>query len=206
MKCRLSVTAWGTTSPDAIWPADNNIELELEKFVDLKLRRNKAVDNSGGSLNITSVYSEEEDGSNRTFTVKGNPSLSSMRSIMVGIRNPKLDPANPNGDDGQTKCGEIWVNELRLTDFSKKGGWAANARVNTKLADIGNLSVSGQHKSAGFGSLEQKVSERPVNSETTFNVTSSGLSREVPSAESQSGYSDVCELRNGCPQSTLRPA
>ena len=169
----LVVTPWGTTSDANIWPADNNIELELEKFVDLKLRRNKAVDNSGGSLNITSVYSEEEDGSNRTFTVKGNPSLSSVRSIMVGIRNPKLDPANPNGDDGQTKCGEIWVNELRLTDFSKKGGWAANARVNTKLADIGNLSVSGQHKSAGFGSLEQKVSERPVNSETTFNVTSS---------------------------------
>jgi cell surface protein SprA len=169
----LTVTGWGVTSSDAIWPTSNNIELELEKFVDLKLRRNKAVDNSGGSLNITSVYSELESGSNRKFTVRGNPSLSSVRSIMVGIRNPKLDPLAPGGDDGQPKCGEVWVNELRLTDFSKKGGWAANARVNAKLADIGNLTVAGQHKSAGFGPLDQKVSERPVNSETTFNVTSS---------------------------------
>ncbi len=169
----LAVTGWGVTSADAIWPTSNNIELELEKFVDLKLRRNKAVDNSGGALNITSVYSEAESGTNRTFSIRGNPSLSSVRSIMIGIRNPKLNPLSPGGDDGQPKCGEVWVNELRLTDFSKKGGWAANARVNTKLADIGNLTVAGQHKSAGFGPLDQKVSERPVNSETTFNVTSS---------------------------------
>lgn len=169
----LTVTPWGTTAPDAIWPLSNNIELELEKFVDLKLRRNNAVDNSGGAINITSVYTEDEEGTNRKFTIRGNPSLSSVRSIMVGIRNPKLDPLQPGGDDGQPKCGEVWVNELRLTDFSKKGGWAANARVNAKLADIGNVTVAGQHKSAGFGPLEQKVSERPVNSETTFNVTSS---------------------------------
>ncbi len=169
----LSVTAWGTTSPDAIWPTANNIELELEKFVDMKLRRNKAVDNSGGALNITSLYSERESGTNRTFSVRGNPSLSSIRSIMIGIRNPKLDPLLPGSDDGQKKCGEVWVNELRLTDFSKKGGWAANGRVNAKLADIGNVTVAGQHKSANFGPLDQKVSERPVNSETTFNVTSS---------------------------------
>lgn len=169
----LIVTPWGTTSADAIWPTGNNIELDLEKFVDMKLRRNNAVDNSAGALNITNVYSESENGSDRTFSIRGNPSLSSVRSILIGIRNPKLNPLNPGGDDGQPKCGEVWVNELRLSDFSKKGGWAANARVNAKLADIGNVSVAGQHKSAGFGPLEQKVSERSVNSETTFNVTSS---------------------------------
>ncbi len=169
----LKVTPWGTTSDAAIWPTDNDIELELEKFVDMKLRRNDVVDGSGGTLNITNVYTEQEEGTSRKFSIKGNPSLSSVRSIMVGIRNPKLNPLSPGGDDGQAKCAEVWVNELRLTNFSKKGGWAANARVNTKLADIGNLTVSGQHKSAGFGPLEQKVSDRTVNSETSFNVTSS---------------------------------
>lgn len=169
----LTVTPWGTTSPDLIWPTANNIELELEKFVDMKLRRNDAVDNSGGSINITGVYTEKESGTNRMFSIRGNPSLSSIRAIMVGVRNPKRDAANPGNDDASAKCAEVWVNELRLTDFSKQGGWAANARMNAKLADIGNLTVAGQHKSAGFGPLEQKVSERSVNSETTFNVTSS---------------------------------
>jgi cell surface protein SprA len=169
----LSVTGWASTSPDAIWPNANSIDLNLESLVDMKLRRNKAVDNSGGSINITGVYTEKESGTNRNFSIRGNPSLSSVRCIMIGVRNPKRDPLAGGPDDGQAKCGEVWVNELRLTDFSKQGGWAANARVNAKLADIGNVTVAGQHKSAGFGPLEQKVSERPVNSETTFNVTSS---------------------------------
>ncbi|MFM9057137.1 MAG: cell surface protein SprA, partial [Bacteroidota bacterium] len=169
----LSVTGWASTSPDAIWPNANSIDLNLESLVDMKLRRNKAVDNSGGSINITGVYTEKESGTNRNFSIRGNPSLSSVRCIMIGVRNPKRDPVAGGPDDGQAKCGEVWVNELRLTDFSKQGGWAANARVNAKLADIGNVTIAGQHKSAGFGPLEQKVSERPVNSETTFNVTSS---------------------------------
>ena len=28
-------------------------------------------------------------------------------------------------DDGLSKCGEIWLNELRLTDFDEQGGVAA---------------------------------------------------------------------------------
>jgi len=168
----LQVTPWGANTPEAVWPEANNIELELEKLVDMKLRRNKAVDNSGGALVITGIYSEDEEGTNRRFSIRGNPSLSSVRAILIGVRNPKLNPQGGD-DDGLSKCGEVWVNELRLTDFSKQGGWGANTRINAKLADIGNLTVAGQHKSAGFGPLEQKVSERPVVSETTFNVTSS---------------------------------
>ncbi len=42
------------------------------------------------------------------------------------------------------KCLEVWVNELRLTDFDQSGGWAALARVNAQLADLGNVSVAGQ--------------------------------------------------------------
>jgi hypothetical protein len=169
----LKKTAWGATDQYAIWPDVNNIDLELDKFVNLKLARNTAIDNSGGAINITSLYSEKDENGRNTLSVKGNPSLSSVRTVMIGVRNPKRDPANPNGDDGTSKCAEVWVNELRLTDFDKKGGWAATGRVTTKLADIGNVAVTGTHKSVGFGSIEQKVSERRRSAETSFNVTSS---------------------------------
>ncbi len=169
----LTVTAWGATDPYAIWPEENSLELDLEKFVNLKLARNKAVDASNGSLNITKIYTElDENGKNR-ISVKGNPSLSSVRTVMIGVRNPSRDANNPNGDDGSTKCGEVWVNELRLTNFDRKGSWAATARVTAKLADIGNVTVAGTHKSIGFGGIEQKVSERTRSDETNFNVTSS---------------------------------
>ncbi|CAN5501796.1 cell surface protein SprA [soil metagenome] len=167
----LKVTPWGTTDPEIIWPEQNLLELDLDKFVNLKLSRNDAVRLSGGTLNITNSYSEAE-GLNK-ITIKGNPSLSNVRTIMIGIRNPKQNPLNPGTDDGAAKCGEVWVNELRLTNFDKKGGWAATSRVTTKLADIGNLTVAGTHKTVGFGAIEQKVSERRRSDETSFNVTSS---------------------------------
>jgi cell surface protein SprA len=39
--------------------------------------------------------------------------------------------------DGLPKCVEVWVNELRLTDFVNKGGWATTGSVQAKLADLG---------------------------------------------------------------------
>lgn len=169
----LVVTPWGATDDNEIWPDENELELDLDRFVNLKLRRNRAVDNSGGGISITDLYMEQDGTLPNRIYIKGNPTLSDVRTIMVGVRNPRNDPNNPSGDDGANKCGEVWVNELRLTDFDKKGGWAAAARMTAKLADIGNVSVAGTHKSIGFGSIEQKVSERRKSDETTFNVTSS---------------------------------
>ncbi|MCK7531896.1 MAG: hypothetical protein MZV63_13180 [Marinilabiliales bacterium] len=36
------------------------------------------------------------------------------------------------------KSAEIWFNELRLTDFNNKGGWAANARTQITPGRSGN--------------------------------------------------------------------
>ena len=67
--------------------------------------------------------------------VKGNPDLSRVRMMMIGIRNPKKTSI-ASSDDGQEKCAEVWVNELRLSGFDEKAGWAANSRVTAKLADF----------------------------------------------------------------------
>ena len=60
---------------------------------------------------------------------------------MVGIRNPSRSD-NPD-DDGMPKSGIVWINELRLTQFNDKGGWAANTRLSAKLADLAQVNVSG---------------------------------------------------------------
>jgi cell surface protein SprA len=86
--------------------------------------------------------------------------MSDVRAMMIGVRNPKRNTNKLGNDDGQAKCAEIWVNELRLTDFNEKAGWAANARIAANLADLGNVMLSGAYSSAGFGSIEKKVNER----------------------------------------------
>jgi cell surface protein SprA len=104
------------------------------------------------------------------MTIVGSPSLSDVRAMMVGVRNPKRNVNKLNNDDGEAKCAEIWVNELRLTDFNEKSGWAANARVATNLADLGNIMLSGAYSSPGFGSIEKKVNERQKESISQFDV------------------------------------
>ena len=80
---------------------------------------------------------------------------------MIGIRNPKKI-SNDDDDDGLSKCGQIWVNELRLTEFDEKGGWATNSRITARLADFGNITLSGNVSTVGFGSIEKSINERQV--------------------------------------------
>ncbi|MCB9170499.1 MAG: cell surface protein SprA [Flavobacteriales bacterium] len=149
--------------PYNVWPEENDMIVEFARLNDAKIDRNK----EGFPVNQRFL---EMDGDRRVW-VKGNPNLSQMKTIMIGIRNPKKDgqEANPwQSDDGQPKCVEVWVNELRLTDFDQRGGWAALARVNTTLADLGTLSVAGNYSTPGWGSIDKRVSER--QRETDYGV------------------------------------
>lgn len=155
---------------DTVWPAENALDLELERLLNAKQLRNIAMNqlNTTVSLNTPFVV---YDGKNK-ITVIGNPNLANVKSIMIGIRNPKQENnLNPN-DDGQPKSAEIWVNELRLTDFNSNGGWAANARVTTNFADFANLTVSGYTHTPGFGSIEKRVNERYTDQDFEYDITS----------------------------------
>ncbi|NNK80045.1 MAG: cell surface protein SprA, partial [Flavobacteriales bacterium] len=145
-------TEWFAALDEEIWPTSNDMVIEFDRLKDAKADRN----NIGQAINIPYVVNDAD----RRITVVGNPVLSSVRTIMIGIRNPKKEENIWTTDLGFDKCAEVWVNELRLADFDQRGGWAAIGRVNTQLADLGNLSIAGNYSTPGFGSIEKKVSER----------------------------------------------
>jgi cell surface protein SprA len=166
----LTKTPHFQTSPDTIWPVTNELYLDVQKLVELKVRRNQAIDGDN-PVNVQSVY-VENDGKNK-IKVKGNPNLSNIRQIMLGVRNPGDEfntPAYTN--DGLPKSAEVWFNELRLTDFNNEGGWAANGRFQAKLADFGILNVAGATSKPGFGSIEQKTEERQREEINQLDVSS----------------------------------
>lgn len=148
----VNFTEWFSALDDEIWPESNDMIIEFEKLRNAKATRNSA----GIAINVP--Y-DEMDG-DRKITVVGNPVLSAVKTIMIGLRNPKADDNDWTTDLGFDKCAEVWVNELRLADFDQRGGWAAIARMSTQLADLGNLSIAGNYSTPGFGSIEKKVSER----------------------------------------------
>ena len=163
----LSFTAWGTRAdnPDAIWPESNAFNIELDRLVQVKYDRQVALRDQGLELTSGTPY-VEYDGANK-ITVVGSPTISDVRAIMIGLRNPKKSASAPD-DDGQSKCAEVWVDELRLSDFNKHGGWAAQARVAVELADLGRIQLNGSYSSAGFGYLEQKQTQRIMEAITIF--------------------------------------
>lgn len=165
----LTFTPWGTTfsDPGLIWPDANKMEIEMQKLVDAKKARNDELAKGGGTVNYNTPF-VVQDGTNK-ITVVGLPSLSDVQAFMIGVRNPQKKNAADN-DDGLDKCAEIWVNELRLSDFDEKSGWAATARLSANLADLGNVVISGSRSTPGFGSIEKKVNERQKETLTQFDI------------------------------------
>lgn len=104
----LEFTPWGTSSvnEDIIWPTENQLAIELEKLVTVKQNRNSLLGDADASVSYSTPY-WENDGKNK-ITVVGTPSLSDVRVIMVGVRNPKKELITDD-DDGLPMSAEIWT-------------------------------------------------------------------------------------------------
>ena len=158
----LKLTAPGMYNNDneqdrmRVWPEDNMFNFPLSVFTDAKTARNKAkrAGNKGVSNTIPYVtYDDAHDKPMNKVTVLGNPTLEEVETIMIGVRN-----------NGQHKAsGEIWVNELRLSQFNEKGGVAAMANASLAISDIAQVNVAGHLETAGYGSIESNVLDRNVD-------------------------------------------
>ncbi|WP_257666095.1 T9SS outer membrane translocon Sov/SprA [Parapedobacter tibetensis] len=175
----LKITQPGTRDPEVIWPQENRMNVRISLFQDAKEARNKATLN-GQPWPIDVPFSYF-DGANRV-TILGQPDISKVRFYMLGVMNPLrgTEASIPN-DDGLDKSGLFWFDEMRLTDFDDKGGWAAMARVNAQLADFANITVSGSKSTIGFGSIEQRIGERSRSDDLYLDfVTNAELGKFFP--------------------------
>jgi len=136
-----------------VWPQENMFDVPLQSLTKAKVQRNKAkrAGNEGVSNTIPYVIYDDESGkSQNKITVLGNPTLEEVSSIMIGVRN--------NGQHDAS--GEVWVNELRLSQFNEQGGVAAMANASLAISDIAQVNVAGRMETAGYGSIESNVLDR----------------------------------------------
>lgn len=152
-----------SADPRTIWPKANEMVLDLKQLIDVKLEREA----SGVPLNAIyefpeSKLKEEERAKNTRYRIIGNPNLGPVKSIMFGIVN--------RGDDDF--CGEVWVNELRVTGLDEQGGFAALAQVDMKLADFGDLGAAFRYVGTNFGQLEDRLPQRTQEETIQFDISS----------------------------------
>jgi cell surface protein SprA len=155
----LKMTPPGSSTTEAIWPAENEIAIALQDLVDAKVLRNNQHHPIYRPFELLL-----EDG--KMIRVMGNPDFSEVEGVMIGVRNPRQ-----GNDDGRPHSVCIWADELRVTDFRNQAGWAANARLNTKLADFANLTATGAYTTIGFGGLQQKLAQRARENTALFDVS-----------------------------------
>ena len=176
----LKVTEFGETNADQIWPIENEIDLALELLTQLKVMKmnNPAIDPNY-------IFYKEEDELNPSAAskvnklrlgIKGNPNFGQVRTIMLGLKNQ----TDQLGRDKDLR-GEVWFNELRMSEMENKGGWAAVANVDAQFADFANLSATGSRSTIGFGGLEQGPHDRSREDYAQYNiVTNVNLGQLLP--------------------------
>jgi len=163
----LKVTDEGANVPEKIWPIENQLNVALSKFADIKLARNRAL-KIDPNVTYTTRYSLK-DGDN-FVSIAGNPTLADIRTLVIGVRNPAQNINTVTSDDGLPKSAEIWVNEFRVANPDESGGWAATGRLTTKLADFATISLAGSITMPGFGSIEKKVHELSKDKTYSYDV------------------------------------
>ena len=146
----LKITEENSTLADDIWP--NNMNVILEHLGKLKLQRfQETIPVPPNELYPAyGVASPIEGLEGYKIRVKGNPNLSNIRTMMLGMKN----------NSTTTHSAEMGFNELRTSEFDNKGGWAAVISADANFADFADVSVSGRMETVGFGGIEQRVNER----------------------------------------------
>ena len=148
-------------SAEEVWiPDQNSIEISLDLLAKLKAKSLQRVSAGGASyfdeeLNLIDEFASVSNlpGSKKyKFAIKGNPSLGNIRSLMIGVKNPSTNL-------GQTLCGEVWFNELRIAGIDSQGGWAAIGSVDANIADLASISATGRFSTVGFGTIDQSPNQ-----------------------------------------------
>ena len=149
------------------WNSSNEIKIRFEELTAIKQGRD--------SSNLKIIIPVKNGPIGATFGVLGNPTLTRVTFIAIGVENPiGKGTATP-------LSGEVWINELRLTDVDDTPGWAYSFSSQVKLADVGSIAVSFSEVDPNFHGLEQKFGSRTTN--RSWNVsTSLAMDKFLPDA------------------------
>lgn len=172
-----------------VWPDQNEINIPLEF-----LQKIKALGISAGTLgdqdptyyNVVDGQLSEiplADGNvpfddviangikQQRLSIRGNPNFGNIRVLMVGLKNAGISNA----------CGEVWYNELRMSDLENEGGWASVVSMDSNIADFADISATGRRSTVGFGGIEQGPSERSLEDVQQYDfVTNIQLGQLLP--------------------------
>ncbi len=120
----------------------NTIEVDLTKLAQLKVT--VAVD-SNAATGTEEYRQVQPDG--KIWIVRGKPALRNIKILQAGI---------VNMDETVPFTGEVWLNELRLSNVKKDKGIAMRARLDFTWADLIRINGEINRKDADFHNVGER--------------------------------------------------
>ncbi|MGE5435726.1 MAG: cell surface protein SprA [Syntrophothermus sp.] len=125
----------------------NEISIRFNELTAIKQAR-------GDSIN--QVYRVPVEGElGHFYIVKGNPSLTQVKFLSVGIYNSSGETSTP-----KNVSGEVWVNELRVIGADDHPGWAYSFNTSLKLADLMTFNFTLSESNPYFHRLADRFGSR----------------------------------------------
>ncbi|MCQ2066046.1 MAG: cell surface protein SprA [Bacteroidaceae bacterium] len=147
-----------------VWPKENMLDITFDVLTAVKNKRNRERNNPESGVSTSTIFSDyDPEHPDNRISVIGNPSIGNVKAIMIGVRNNSLG----------VRSAEVWINELRLVGYESHGGSAAQGSLNVQLSDLMTLDLKGKYSSAGYGGLEQGISERSMDDYYKYSFTTS---------------------------------
>ena len=100
----LIISEDSNTELSEIWPDENFVNFKISELILLEEQRNEYLETN--FFDINKIFVNLED--NILYKIKGNPNLSNMISISIGIKNPG-DSSSFTTNDGLNKSIKVWI-------------------------------------------------------------------------------------------------
>lgn len=104
------------------------------------------------------------------YGIYGNPTLRRIKWLLVGVRN--------KGKDAFT--GEVWMNEMRLSNVNKEKGMAKRASVNFAVGDLFSGNAQYQSMDADFHKLSEQSNGQGLDKESFSTTGTLNFDRLLP--------------------------
>lgn len=146
------------------WDRNNQIEIDLQSIPRLKLDRDALLNDPNfqteavlDSFQLPNgdwkkfAYWKEPGEYGDSIVVVGNPSLSQVRQLTIGLHNAGKDRV------AEYDNVYIWLDELRLSDVKKDPGTAYRSSADITLSDLGRIHLEMSEMDADFHNLNQRL-------------------------------------------------
>jgi cell surface protein SprA len=134
------------------WSDDNAVDIDFTEMTRLKYEMQQQV------LEDTTLVADMTFGH---YRIKGNPSLSAVKRFTVGVTIDSLaSPIDTTSDKYiavRPFSGEVWVDELRVTEVRKQSDYAGRVQLTAKFSDLFDINLNYSKTGADFFPLSAKL-------------------------------------------------